>query len=209
MLPSGELSFPGWRVLRRLRISLPMGSSGSSMVASCGGWRASLRGIPVQESSAGGASIRMEGVSSGLLVGGYRGSFGSCGSQESGSGFEIPWRLLSSTAGWIQGRRSLGCVPGRQCFSVCFISCLSTSVFCGSLKSPAAMELHPTCGWWHLPSGDGRRRRGLEESICTGTKGLLDFNSFSRDLCAIRQLSSVSFWMYLYADEYVYWFLNL
>ena len=111
--------------------------------------------------------------------------------------------------GWIQGRRSLGCVPGRRCFSVCFISCLSTSVFCGSLKSLAVMELRPTCGWWHLPSGDGRRQRGLEESSCTGTKGLLDFNSFSRDLCAIRQLSSVSFWMYLYADEYVYWFPNL
>jgi len=108
LLPSGELSFLGWQVLRRLRISLPMGSSGSSMVASCGGWRASLRGIPVQESSAGGASIRMEGVSSGLLVGGYRGSFGSCGSQESGSGFEIPWRLLSSTVGLDPGSPELG-----------------------------------------------------------------------------------------------------
>jgi hypothetical protein len=111
----------------------------------------------------------------------------------------------------IQGRQSLGRVPGRWYFSACFISCSGTSVYCGSFKSLVAIGLRLTYGsWWHLPSGDGRRRRKQEEPTCTRTKDFVVISLFSRGFCAIRsdKLSSISFWIYLYAYESMYCILN-
>jgi hypothetical protein len=107
----------------------------------------------------------------------------------------------------IQGRRSLGCVPGRWYFSGCFISCLGTSVYCDSFKSLMVIRLHLACGsWWHLPSDDGRCRWRAEETTCIGTKVFVVISLFSKGFCAItsEQLSSVSFWIYLYAIGFVY-----
>jgi hypothetical protein len=90
----------------------------------------------------------------------------------------------------IQGRRSLGRVPGRWYFSACFILCSGTSVYCGSFKCLVAIGLRLTYGsWWHLPSDDGRRRRKPKESTCTGNKDFVVISLFSRVFVLLGRIS--------------------
>ena len=88
-----------------------------------------------------------------------------------------------------QGRRSLGRVPNRWTFAVCFF-------YCGSSQSHVAMELLAAAGdgwWWRI----------LEDSACCGPMDLNVISSFSRGLCASRLVVQLCFVSYLGVSVFI------
>ena len=125
----------------------------------------------------------------------WRGSFGLWVWQGSGAaGSVVTRRCQSASASRHPGSPGLGARPrpmdlqrllhlahGGGCLPWLF----------SKLAGDGALA---TCGGWRSTSGDGQRRRILEDSACRWSKDLVAFSLFSRGLCAIRsgQLSSVS-----------------
>jgi len=94
-----------------------------------------------------------------------------------------------------QDLRSSGRVPGRWANSGGIISSIGASVSCGSLQSFGdGASFDPRTAV--TASGGGRRRRFLEDSAGTESRGLTVTFLFLKGFCAIwsKQLSSVSCW---------------
>jgi hypothetical protein len=128
-------------------------------------------------------------VDANFLFHGWRGSFGSCGNMEDGSGSISPWQRLLSTTSFDPRPRGLGARPRPMGVQRWHISFLGMSIYFGSFQSLCAMESTRTWGRWCLAASDPgsiRRRPMHVTSASIGSRGLFVISIFSRPLCAIR-----------------------
>ena len=110
----------------------------------------------------------------------------------------VPWRLVPSPASLDPGALVLGVCPRPMLSQRLLYLALRCECLLRLFQSLAAMGLQLSCGWRSLASGDGRRRRTLVDSACTGSRDLACV-LVCRISCA---LYSFLVYLYLYPSLY-------